>query len=331
MNAFDSVIGQERAVRHLRTALASPHHAYLFVGPAGVGKETAARAFALALNCQRGEGCLDAEDACTECLAIHHSNHPDVRIAAPSDGKKVFAVEDVRKLVQEASWKAHRAKWKVYVVSTDLLNLQGANTLLKTVEEPAPGTVIILLGTSVDTVLPTLVSRCQIVPFGPVPRAVIEDVLARRGVEPDRARELGALADGRLGWALTEAEHEAEEPPRLIALSSLTERLAEAERLAALDADAQQHAVESLLIQVRDIIIWAETRRDDLVSRPGDAAAMGRGLPTAYWLRVLARLEAHRRQLLGHANPRLAWTVLAGDIAPSPRDLAPIAPGGPGA
>lgn len=321
MNAFDTVIGQERAVRHLRAALATPHHAYLFVGPAGIGKETAAKAFALALNCTRGEGCLDGEGACPECLAIHHGNHPDVRIAVPSEGKKVFSVEDVRKLVQEAAWKAHRGKWKVYIVSTELLNVQGANTLLKTVEEPVPGTVIVLLGPSVDAVLPTLVSRCQIVPFGPVARPLIESELQKRGVEELRATELSALADGRLGWALTESQHEAPEPPRLIALTTMTDRLAEAERLAALDTESQQRAVESLLIQVRDIIIWAETGRDDLVSRSADAAARHRGLPREYWLRALSRLEKHRRQLLSHANAKLAWTVLAGDLAPTAREL----------
>lgn len=321
MTAFDTVIGQERAVRTLRAALAMPHHAYLFVGPAGIGKETAARSFALALNCKQGEGCLEAEGACPECLAIHHGNHPDVRIAVPSEGKKVFSVEDVRKLVQEAGWKSHRGKWKVYIISTDLLNLQGANTLLKTVEEPVPGTVIILLGSSVDAVLPTLVSRCQIVPFGPVARPLIESELLKRGLDEARARELGAIADGRLGWALTESQHDAPESPRLIALSTMTDRLTEAERLSALDAESQQRAVESLLIQVRDIIIWAETRRDDLVSRSADAAAMGRGLPREYWLRVLSRLERHRRQLLSHANAKLAWTVLAGDLAPQAREL----------
>lgn len=320
MSAFDSLIGQERAVRRLRTALATPHHAYLFVGPTGVGKETAARAFALALDCARGEGCPDPADACSECAAIHHGNHPDVRVCAPSEGKKVFSVEDVRKLVQEAAWKAHRGKWKVYIVDTALLNVQGANTLLKTVEEPVPGTIVVLLGSSLDAVLPTLVSRCQIVPFGPVGREAIAAELSRRGVDAERAAELSALADGRLGWALTESQEAPTPPPRLIALSTLTDRLAEAERLAALDAESQQRAVESLLVQVRDIIVWAETRRGDLVRQAQDAEAMRRALPREYWLRVIARLEEHRRQLASHANAKLAWTVLAGDLAPTARE-----------
>lgn len=322
----------------LRAALAQPSHAYLFVGSPHVGKTATALAFAQALNCERrvlaqpgGMLGLDVPTAepdgcgeCLECRSIAHANHPDVRFVEPSEGKKVFSVEDVRKLVEEVGWKAYRARRKVYVIPNELLNLQGANTLLKTLEEPQDDTTLILTANSLEQVLPTLVSRCQPVSFGPVPgEAIARWLETERGVEPERARVLARTSDGRIGWAAGLAESgELPESPLLLA-EGYAATLQEAERLASEDPDAQQVALESLIAQVRDIMVWLQTGRADWVARPEQAErAARRSSSIGYWLRVMSRLEVARRQLLGHANAKLLWTVLAGDVQPTARELA---------
>lgn len=334
MSPLSSIVGQPRAVRVLRAALAQPSHAYLFVGAPHVGKSAAALAFAQALNCERHPpqgGMLlpgvpvpepDGCGECLECRAIAHSNHPDVRFVEPTEGKKVFSVEDVRKLVEEVGWKAYRARRKVYVIPNELLNLQGANTLLKTLEEPQDDTTLILTANSVEHVLPTLVSRCQPVSFGPVPTEAIARWLEAEGVEPERARLLARISDGRLGWAAELAKGEVPEPKLLLADSYLV-ALQEAERLAAEEGVAQQVALEALIAQVRDIMVWLQTGREDWVARPEEAErAARRSGSIRYWWRVLARLEGARRQLAGHCNAKLLWTVLAGEVQPTARELA---------
>lgn len=334
-------------MRFLRAALARPSHAYLFVGMPHVGKTTAALAFAQALNCtcaadaplaacpdclKRGEASIAEtrsmletllHGACAECRSIAHSNHPDVRFVRATDGKQVVSVEDVRKLVEEASWKPFRARHKVYVIANELLNVQGANTLLKTIEEPHPGTVIVLTASSLDEVLPTLVSRCQPVFFAPVATETIAGWLqAAHGVLPDAAYHLARVSDGRIGWAATLAATAELPEPRLLLVDGLPAALTEAARLAQEDAETQQLALEALIAQLRDIMIWRETGRTGWIARPDQAqAAAQKGLPLAYYLRVIQRLETARKQLLGHANAKLLWTVLASDVQPTAKEL----------
>lgn len=298
----------------LRAALGTPSHAYLFAGPPNVGKLTAALAFAQALNCEQ-QGCGE----CTECRSIASGNHPDVRVWLPPEDKKVLPVELARKLVAEAEWKSYRARYKVGILRAETLNLESANTLLKTLEEPREGTVLILLASSVENVLPTLVSRCQTVSFGPVAAGDIAPWLEGRGADPVRAAELARVAGGRPGWAAKRIEGEALPQSRIIDLDDLLERLGEADRMAGLPADEQLVALESLIVRVRDIMIWTQTHRADWVADPEATEARCReGFSMAYWLRILGLLETSRRQLVAHANAKLAWSVLATELVPTP-------------
>ena len=308
-------------MRLLRAALAQPSHAYLFTGPPHVGKTTTAMAFAQALNCAgESSGC----GICLECRALLHGNHPDVRFVQASEGKKVFALEDLRQLIEEVSWKPLRGRHKVYVLPNDLLNLQGANALLKTLEEPSPGTILILLATSTDRVLPTLVSRCQLVPFGPVaPQAIAEWLISHHDQDPMRAQHLARISDGRIGWAAEQAHSKEDVEPAPLWGQTYASMLSTAEALAQEETDQQIVALEALIAQVRDIMVYLQTGRTDWIAEPPKAIAAARWVSSlSYWWRCIRRLEEARLQVLGHANGKLLWTVLAGDLLPTARELA---------
>lgn len=135
-------------------------HAYLFVGAPGSGKLDAAWALAQALVCPKG-GC----GACEACVRAARRTHPDIHYYSP-ESVTGYLIAQTRRLIEDVSLTPIRAKNKVYIVdSADKLRPDSANALLKTLEEPPEGVVFILLGTSVETILPTIVSRCQCVPF----------------------------------------------------------------------------------------------------------------------------------------------------------------------
>ena len=135
-------------------------HAYLFLGAPGSGKSEAALALAQCIVCpQEGDG------SCDECIRVRHRTHPDVRMIEPESATG-YLVEQVREIIDDVSLAPVRARQKVYILTNaGLLRREAANALLKTIEEPPPGVTFILIGRTVDAVLPTIVSRCQRVPF----------------------------------------------------------------------------------------------------------------------------------------------------------------------
>ena len=139
-------------------------HAYLFLGPPGSGKLAAAQALAQCIICEDG-----GDGSCGECIRVAHHTHPDVQWLTPGSANG-YLIDQVRELIVDAARTPMRANSKVYVLDrVDLLRSSAANALLKTIEEPPEGVVFILLGRTLDAVLPTIVSRCQVVPFRSIP------------------------------------------------------------------------------------------------------------------------------------------------------------------
>ncbi len=165
-DVFDGILGQPQVRRFLRSAVQGGRvgHAYLFTGPAGSNKTQAAYALAQAVICEKG-GC----DGCDACKRVVRRTHPDVRYYFP-EGASGYLVEQVREIVADVDLAPIQAKSKVYIIDrADLLGTQAANAFLKTLEEPPAGVVIIMLGRTLESVLPTIVSRCQAVPFRQIP------------------------------------------------------------------------------------------------------------------------------------------------------------------
>jgi len=185
-DVFDHIYGQPRVRDFLRMSIASGRvtHAYLFTGPAGSNKTQAAYALAAALMCAN-KGCA----SCEVCDKVKRRKHPDVRYFAP-EGAGGYLIEQVRDIVADTSLAPIQAEKKVYILDrVDLLGVSAANAFLKTLEEPPDDVVLILLGRTRESVLPTIVSRCSVVPFRHIPATEAAAILSQRtGASPELAK-----------------------------------------------------------------------------------------------------------------------------------------------
>ncbi len=199
------VTGFRQAVRRGRLA-----HAYLFIGPPGVGKRLFAVELAKALLCENpppGEP-LTACDHCPACLQVEAGTHPDFLVAVRPPEKHEFPIEIMREVCNQFLLKSARGRGKVVVIDdADDLNQESANCFLKTLEEPPPRSLLILIGDSPDRQLPTIVSRCQVVRFAPLPPPLVNELLERQGIDDAAQRErLVRLSGGSPGLALSLAD-----------------------------------------------------------------------------------------------------------------------------
>ena len=185
-DVFDQIFGQPRVRDFLRASVASERvtHAYLFAGPAGSNKTQSAYALAAALLCE-SHGCA----ACAVCERVKARKHPDVRYFAP-EGAGGYLVEQVRDIVADTALAPIQANRKIYILDrVDLLGASAANAFLKTLEEPPDDVVLILLGRTRESVLPTIVSRCSVVPFRHIPATEAAAILSQRtGASPELAK-----------------------------------------------------------------------------------------------------------------------------------------------
>jgi DNA polymerase-3 subunit delta' len=196
------VIGHEWALGLLEHSITSGHlhHAYLFSGPSQVGKTTVALAFAQALSCETGSGCPCG--VCRTCRRIAQGRYPDVQTILA--GKSMIQIEQIRALQTDAALSPLEGRYRVFIIpEIERASLPAANALLKTLEEPPPQVVLLLTSSRRDQVLPTVLSRCQVVALRPLPAEQIQATLETRWeTDPERAALLARLSSGRLGWAV---------------------------------------------------------------------------------------------------------------------------------
>jgi DNA polymerase III subunit delta' len=199
---FEEVLGQTYAVRVLQSALKENRLAssYLFFGPPGCGKKTAALALAQALFCQvkPRAGCGE----CATCRRLKEGKHPDLIRFTPQG--QTFKVDQAREIVREASLKPYESSGRFFLLDqVEQLNDSAGNALLKVLEEPPSGLVFVLVSTSPSRVLPTILSRCQGVRFSPLPEDALDKLIENQAkVSAPKAREAGRLAGGDLKRAL---------------------------------------------------------------------------------------------------------------------------------
>lgn len=208
---WSGIIGQKDAIDKIRASLQSGEgsHAWLFVGPRGVGKRTTAKVMAAVLNCEEG-GC----GRCASCSKISRGIHPDVSLIEPEGN--FITIEQVRQLQQFISLKNYEGRAKVFIIDeTDRFTQEAANALLKSLEEPPPGVVFILITANLEAILPTIVSRCRQVQFRSIAaQEMIVFLINKYGLSYDKASLATKLSSGVLGTAISFATSAAKKERR---------------------------------------------------------------------------------------------------------------------
>lgn len=329
-----ALLGQEHLTNALREAMRRDtlHHAYLFAGPAGMGKQDAALWLAQLANCE-AEPEMRPCGACHQCRLVAAHNHPDVSWIFPSEKSKAgkILIEQAQQVRTEVSRRPVLGGRKITVLApADDLTLDAVNCLLKTLEEPPDYATLVLLAGDTANVIPTVLSRCQVMRFQPVPQNVIADDLVARGADRPTAERLAALAGGRPGEARRLFE-DAEAMPRRERALDWLEAVAGAEPMDALRLAHQLRAgAEGEAGDVPDTLHWAgHWFRDVLAIQTGAeerflfnrdrTRALGHAAgryPLSQTQAALPAILRARRYLAGNANAQLAMENLVMDLIP---------------
>ena len=214
--SFKNILGHQRPITLLQRAIKNEKvvNSYLFLGSEGIGKRYVALQFAKTLNClgeeaERGDAC----DRCSSCKKIDHALHPDILLIEPIG--QGIRKEQVIEMQRELAYRPYEGKHRVCILTAaDRMAHDIPNTLLKTLEEPPLHTVIILLANNSRLILPTILSRCQLIRFNPLPVPLVSRwLMESKGFDEAEAGLLASLSEGSPGKAL-EIQEEIRQIPR---------------------------------------------------------------------------------------------------------------------
>jgi len=330
------VVGHETVVALLDNSIKGGYlsHAYLLVGPPHVGKMTLALNLAQASNCQGAEKpCGD----CASCQRIEVFRHADVQVIC-LDGRAEIGIDQIRDIERSASLKPFEGRNRVFIIDgAEHLSSEAANCLLKTLEEPPPNVLLLLLTVNERLLLPTVRSRCQKLELRPLPIPVVERALIDHWeVTPELAMVLARLSSGCLGWAVGAFHDDSIPNQRAARLSSLLQLtgMGRAERFAYAAQLASQFSKNR--VAVREVLsLWIGWWRDLLLIKGEchnfitnlDREAMLYSEAENYRLTGIKGFIESLQQAIGalgqNANPRLVLEVLMLDIPKRERSLLP--------
>ncbi len=320
------MIGHEWAVDLLAEHVAKgrERHAYLITGPQGVGRKTLALRFAQSLNCTKppspGQPCLK----CSTCKRMAAMQHPDLSLVQAEHEGEVLRIDQVRELQHSLSLAPYEARYRIaLILRFEEANTSTANAMLKTLEEPPPQVVVILTAKSAESLLPTIVSRCEVLRLRPLSiEETSTGLQTLRSVPVEEADRLAHISDGRPGYAL-----------RLIEQPSLFEQrqswLDELLRLLA-SSRAERFAFARVSVENPDELrselqVWLTFWRDVLITAAGITSALTNldyatriaqlageiGLQKAQFF--VNAIESTMERIDRNVNPRLALEVLLMD------------------
>jgi len=313
------VVGHDWAVDLLRNAVVAgrPAHALLITGPPSVGKGTLARTLAQALLCTQDP--LPC-GVCRACRLVAGNSHPDLHWVEPLGN--ALKIDQMRELTRQLTLAPLEGKWRIAVLDRFEQATPGAaNALLKTLEEPTAHAILVLLAQAAEALLPTIVSRCQVIALRPIPHRTVEQALIERwNVAPDQARLLSHICSGRLGWAVTASttpEPIQERRQRLDDLSQLlhgtrVSRLAYVEVLARQSTASMGEHLELWAGWWRDVLLLSSNSSSAVthIDRHAELVQIARQCGPADARDALSAILSALRQLSLNANARLALEAL---------------------
>ncbi len=278
-SVFDDLVGQEHIIEILKGAVAASRtgsdsqemtHAWVFTGPPGSGRSSAAVAFAQALICPN-QGC----DKCNECQSAATGGHPDVEVIR-TEGLSI-KVEEIRELLTRVAWAPSMGGWRVVVMEdADRLTESAANALLKAIEEPGTRTVWLLCAPTLHDVLPTIRSRCRHLQLRtPSIEAVTQVLIKRDNISPTMAEFAARVSQGHIGRAKYLATNESVRSNRKVVMQ-LPLQLG--------SLAAAFYAAQTLIdIATEEAITSSESRDEKEIEKLQEAygkGATGRGMAT---------------------------------------------------
>ncbi|MDR1000146.1 MAG: DNA polymerase III subunit delta' [Clostridiales bacterium] len=351
MAFFKNIYGHDRIARSLRQSIANNRlsHALIFDGEEGIGKTTMANALAQTLQCERrminpgredmsgtdisydantpnidptmiNADTLDACGHCVSCRAFQNNNHPDV-IHVRAE-KKSIGIDDVREQInRQTQSKPYRYRYKIFIIHrADTMTVQAQNAILKTLEEPPSFAIFILLSENINAFLPTLISRCVVFRFKPLPVPLVKEYLVDHGMEDERADFYSIFSQGNIGGALKLSQSETflEMRETVIGMAQSLRRsdLPEAfARFATLDAfkDNIQGLLDLFLLWYRDVIIVKQTDNNYLLIQKDKASEIYAEAQATALEVLCAKFDAvwqAKRHLMQNGNFQLSLEMM---------------------
>jgi DNA polymerase-3 subunit delta' len=321
-----NLIGNEWAVDMLKKHVtnSTTRHAYLFAGPPGVGRRTLALRFAQALNCQTPVDAGLPCGECRDCKQIAAMQHPDLTVVQAEAEGGTLKVDQIREARRALTLKPYQAKYRVALfLRFQEANDNAANALLKTLEEAPSYAVLILTADNPEQLLPTIVSRCEVLRLRPLRVDEVQKALENRGVETDRAKLIAHISGGRFGYALRLLEDEAllgwrderlDDMQDLISASRV-EKFAYADKLAR-DKESMRQAILIWLSYWRDVMLRTAQAQTPLVNvdRNLEIEDLAGRLDLSIARGVVSSLEDVLKKMERNVNARLLAEVLLLDL-----------------
>ncbi len=254
------LFGHDWAVNLLQNHAAGGkrRHAYLFIGPEGVGRQTLAIKFAQALNCREAPSPGQFCGTCRDCRQLEGMQHPDLSLLIPEEGHRDILIDQVRSLQHTLALAPYSASYRIALLPDfQRATIEASNAMLKTLEEPSDKVVLLLTANDLESLLPTIVSRCEVIRLRPASIESTEAYLqSTQGIDPEKAKLFAHLSSGRIGAAIKlsdDQEHLGQRDEVLQTLLALipanrVERFKTAENLAKPYDKAREKASEILPI-----------------------------------------------------------------------------------